>query len=387
MSAGLVTQIRVGSSVAPVLLVDLVAIGLAFAALVVGHFEWSAWTIRLSALLGVVSLRWLISPMSIRWALLGPIVGMVLALYAWVADPAQRLRARLGAARGAAALAIGLSSVLVVFGKQNQKSALTLVEIVQNGYDLPWARSNYLAAIIMLGAAGAIVLLASVRRTDRLLAVSAIGFCVPALLLTGSRTQLLAWLVLVAGTFWTTMKNGRKRIQATLAVVIGTLALVSFASRYIEAISSMSSATNSGFSTLDLRFVLWRQTINGAWNSVVGNGLVPVRAKGRVVLAHDAALQIWFSFGWLGLLIAGTIVASTIRIMRQGAMRAATSNARMRCTLDKVALATIVVSGLAENTIFMHAYDLVFWPLLSLIVASAAVSHLPLPSNSSQAPS
>jgi hypothetical protein len=374
LSFGVVSSISLGSASAPVFLLDLAVAGGLFLYLALGSTRRSPWNTVGGVFLAVITVGWLATTNSFRWTLLGPMSGLLLGFYAWAPDQARRVVLRVSAARGSALFVIVLSFQLILFGRQHGGPAVTKEELIQNGYDLPWARSNYVAVILVLGLAGCLCQLVAQQRRDRNLTVLAFAVSFPAILLTGSRTQLVAWLVLVLGAYFALVVKGVKRVKATTVVVIAVLIGIRTSSQQISDLLTPTEAGGSGFATFDVRLRLWRAALSGSVHSLGGHGLSPVVFPGYRLLTHNAILQIWWTFGWVGLFVAIVLIGKTFRIMRAGLSMAETPPEQIRIRLEIVALVALVISGMAENSLLGHTYDQIFWPLLSCIVATVAGS-------------
>lgn len=273
-------------------------------------------------------------------------------------------------------LAMGVTTALRLLfqGAGASRQALVAAAASKVGTDLDFGRSNYLAALIVLSLSAAVVLWRHLGTgRGRMLVLAAVPLLLFGLVATGSKSQVLSvGVILACVVVVSALENSRPRRNRPLLILVGTVVLVSsltlaapFVGRMFEGVSAAGGIRE--YRTVDQRSEIWQAALDTVHdNPVAGVGLQNFTyAGGQYTMAHNTPLQVAAETGVVGLVL----YLVTIGVALLGHRGAYRGTALLVAT-------TLLVSGLAENTLRTREYDWAAWILLGAIVAVQGVEPL-----------
>lgn len=297
------------------------------------------------------------------------------AVLAGSVDPthAQRNLSRLTAAM--VAMGVIITGQLVFTGRTLQGTssivdANGIQAYLQTGLktDVFWGRSNYVATFLVLAIAS-VLTFPYQSRLNATTSSLAVGIMSYGILVTTSRTQLIALGTVLGGSAYAAVSQlsrrparapDRRRAR-TVIVALTTIACAIVAlglgRSLIHAIAFRSDLRGLDLlSTGGGRMPLWKAGINSfRRHPLTGNGPGQIRqANGQFALAHNGPIQLLSETGVPGLIAYFAIAGMAFRSAR-----------RLPESRPLLLALVLVISGFAEPTIRTGAYDYVLWSLLS----------------------
>lgn len=228
--------------------------------------------------------------------------------------------------------------------------------------DLDFGRSNYLAALLVLGVTMAFIAIPLVSAKGRFaILVGALPLQLAAIVATGSRGQTAAAALAVVCGVW--LISGREaslpKAAPALVVAGGGLIVVTLWNRILEIWQPAIDYGVRDYSSVTARFAIWR----AAWRQftsspVVGVGQQNLEWEGSYVMAHNWAIQVLAETGVVGASLFICALGAQWLLARGLARRAAS-----------VLLLVTAVSGFVEPTLRTREYDYLFWCALAAVVA------------------
>lgn len=265
---------------------------------------------------------------------------------------------------GASVMAATLGFQLLLGAAGESFDAAETAAIVKVGSDLEFARSNYVASLIVLGLVGGVVAWRHASRLAQLVVFITLPFSIAGIYLSGSKTQAITFLLLLVPGYLVAI-GGRAEHSLAFRRAVGLLFVAPVAfwavAPYIQVMfSKVSGVGIANYRTVVLRVDIWNQVLDQVVRSpVVGNGLQNLTWSGQYSMAHNTPLQVAGETGIPGLLLYSGLFALVL-------LRAADRTAAL------FLVSALLISGAAENTLRTREYDLVAWGLLGAVSFTAS---------------
>lgn len=275
-------------------------------------------------------------------------------------------------------------SMQLVLRNRVFESAVMLEEaaVWKRASDLAWGRSNYLAALMVLGIAFALAVLLEEKTSQgsplwNAGTLAGILLSLPGFVATGSRTQSIALgavaMTAVAVKIYRTVGSSRR--VGRKVTRLGAVGLISLPVLFIGSpfLSLMWEQVTRADTVLEFRTVVGRYQIwSLAWerfieSPLVGSGLMtPLGITEESGMAHNVLLQILAEVGTLGLAAIAIYVIIILQTLRSAGRISA---------YYLLPLVAFVVGSVAENTVRTYQYDMALF-VLGLAAASGFRSKL-----------
>jgi O-antigen ligase len=220
---------------------------------------------------------------------------------------------------------------------------------------------------------------ATSRRLPRLLLLGTMGLFLVGIVLTFSRTAVLANVALAAVAWFRRSERRPAVLIVALAVLLACLPLLP--ASYVDRVSTILSpgADETGSATLRYDTMVW------AFNYMLGHPLmglglgvhatVLANSLGHWGPVHNIPLQVGIELGIGGVAVWAAIVVTVLRLLSRGRRDAdaAPDGRTLRALIDGVEMAFIayLVGGMFEP----QAYHFHFYYLAGFAVALAALAH------------
>lgn len=260
-------------------------------------------------------------------------------------------------------------------GGGNLEGGIDLLHNSATALTLPVGRSNYVAALILLGILG---LVSGWRilggRFERRVAAVLISIAAFGVAVTASRSQLIGLAFVLAIAFVRVPRRERALVVGRanvwiLRVVVTCLVIMAgwILYRYIGATFGPVVRAGTGYSSLSARYSIWSAAVSTIRDhpllGVGVFGLALQTPQGTFETAHDFVLQVGAETGLFGVFLY--LTALTAPMFRN---RAPYRNVAIVLVLG------LMVAGVAEPTLRTGLYDYVAWAFLGLLIASGPVS-------------